>query len=60
MIFRQLFDIESSTYTYLLGDEKTREAVIIDPVIEHVERDVTLLKEFERLRTEFVAKLLFS
>jgi len=45
MIFRQLFDAESSTYTYVLGDEKTRAAVIIDPVIEHVERDVTLLAE---------------
>ncbi len=45
MIFRQLFDAESSTYTYVLGDEHSREAVIIDPVIEHVERDLTLLAE---------------
>ena len=45
MIFRQLFDAESSTYTYLLADETTREAVLIDPVIEHVERDLTLLQE---------------
>lgn len=30
MIFRQLFDAESSTYTYLLADEGTREAVLID------------------------------
>ena len=47
MIFRQLFDAESSTYTYVLGDEKTREAVIIDPVIEHVARDLKLLAELD-------------
>lgn len=45
MIFRQLFDPETSTYTYLLADEDTREAVIIDPVIEQVERDLTLIDE---------------
>jgi len=32
LIFRQLFDLESYTYTYLLGCPKTRAAVIIDPV----------------------------
>lgn len=32
MIFRQLFDKESSTYTYLLGDEHSRKALLIDPV----------------------------
>jgi glyoxylase-like metal-dependent hydrolase (beta-lactamase superfamily II)/rhodanese-related sulfurtransferase len=47
MLFRQLFDLESSTYTYLLADETTREAVLIDPVIENVERDVTLLAELD-------------
>ncbi len=45
MIFRQLFDRESSTYTYLLGDEATGEAVLIDPVLELVDRDVRLLAE---------------
>lgn len=45
MLFRQLYDAESSTYTYLLADEKTREAVLIDPVIEQVERDATLIEE---------------
>ena len=39
MIFRQLFDPESSSYTYLLGDELTREAVLIDSVAEQLERD---------------------
>lgn len=42
-MFRQLFDPDSSTYTYLLGDEAAGEAVIIDPVREHVERDLALL-----------------
>jgi glyoxylase-like metal-dependent hydrolase (beta-lactamase superfamily II) len=45
MIFRQLFDTESSTYTYLLGDESTGEALLIDPVKEKVERDLTLVAE---------------
>ncbi|NNB91841.1 MBL fold metallo-hydrolase [Corallococcus exiguus] len=45
MIFRQLFDAESSTYTYLLGDETTRQAVLIDPVIEQVDRDLKLVGE---------------
>ena len=45
MIFRQLFDHESSTYTYLLGDETTRRAALIDPVLEQVERDLSLLAE---------------
>lgn len=47
MIFRQLFDPQSSTYTYLLADEKTREAVLIDPVFEQVRRDAALIKELE-------------
>ena len=47
MIFRQLFDSESSTYTYLLADEATREAVLIDPVREQLQRDLTLLRELD-------------
>jgi glyoxylase-like metal-dependent hydrolase (beta-lactamase superfamily II)/rhodanese-related sulfurtransferase len=45
MIFRQLFDPASSTYTYLLGDEQSREAVLIDPVFEQHARDAALLRE---------------
>ncbi|MBX3222577.1 MAG: MBL fold metallo-hydrolase [Labilithrix sp.] len=45
MIFRQLFDKESSTYTYLVADEKTGEAALVDPVVEHVERDLALIGE---------------
>ena len=45
MIFRQLFDAQSSTYTYLLADSLTREAVLIDPVFEHARRDAALIGE---------------
>ncbi|HEX4080362.1 MAG TPA: MBL fold metallo-hydrolase [Rhizomicrobium sp.] len=45
MIFRQLFDQQSSTYTYLLGDEETHEAVLIDPVFEQARRDAALVRE---------------
>lgn len=47
MFFRQLFEAESSTYTYLLADEKTKEAILIDPVIETLERDKNLLIELD-------------
>lgn len=43
-LFRQLFDKESSTYTYLLADYVAKEAIIIDPVIEQVNRDHSILK----------------
>ena len=45
LIFRQLFDPVSSTYTYLLADAKTGEAVIIDTVFEQHFRDLALIKE---------------
>jgi sulfur dioxygenase len=45
MIFRQMFDNQSSTYTYLLGDEGSGEAIIIDPVFEQVRREVALIEE---------------
>ncbi|WP_310384222.1 rhodanese-like domain-containing protein [Roseateles sp.] len=44
-MFRQLFDPASSTYTYLLGDTASGEALLIDPVFEHERRDVALLRE---------------
>jgi len=47
MIFRQLFDPQSSTYTYLLADDQTREAVLIDVVFEQFERDRALLRELD-------------
>ena len=45
MIFRQLFDPVSSTYTYILGDSESREAIIIDPVFEQLRREMALLSE---------------
>lgn len=45
MILRQLFESESSTYTYLLADTDNKEAVLIDPVLETVDRDLKLIDE---------------
>lgn len=45
IIFRQLFDEKTWTYTYILWDHITKEAVIIDPVREQVDRDMKLLRE---------------
>lgn len=45
MIFRQLFEQDSSTYTYLLGCPEKGEAVLIDPVIDTVERDLEVLHQ---------------
>ncbi|OGB17597.1 MAG: MBL fold metallo-hydrolase [Burkholderiales bacterium RIFCSPLOWO2_12_67_14] len=42
----QLFDPDSSTYTYVLFDQVTRDAIIIDPVDEQIERDLTTLREY--------------
>ena len=53
MLFHQLFDRESCTYTYLLADEKTLEAVIIDPVIELNDRDLSLIKELN-LKVKYI------
>ena len=47
MLFRQLFDTKSSTYTYLIASAKGREALIIDPVEENVNEYVNHLKELD-------------
>jgi glyoxylase-like metal-dependent hydrolase (beta-lactamase superfamily II)/rhodanese-related sulfurtransferase len=47
MIFRQLFDQVSSTYTYLLADDVTHEAVLVDPVFEQHKRDAALVRELD-------------
>lgn len=47
MILRQLFEPQSSTYTYVLADERTREAIIIDPVFEVVRREMALIAELD-------------
>ena len=45
MIFKQLFDKKSSTYTYLISSGNGREALIIDPVLENVNEYISILKE---------------
>ena len=47
MIFKQLFDAKSSTYTYLIASAKGREAIIIDPVLENVDEYIAHLKELD-------------
>ena len=47
MIFEQLFDTKSSTYTYIIASGKGREALIIDPVIEHTESYIQVLNNLE-------------
>jgi sulfur dioxygenase len=53
MIFRQLFDYETWTYTYLLADPASGEAVLVDTVKEQVERDLSLLRDLG-LRLKYV------
>jgi sulfur dioxygenase len=45
MLFRQLFDQDTWTYTYLVADPESKEAALIDPVLEQVDRDLTLIQE---------------
>ncbi len=47
MIFEQLFDTKSSTYTYIISSGKGREALIIDPVLEHTDEYLKVLKNLE-------------
>ena len=47
MIFKQLFDVKSSTYTYIISSGKGREALIIDPVIENIKEYLNTLKELD-------------
>jgi glyoxylase-like metal-dependent hydrolase (beta-lactamase superfamily II) len=47
MIFEQLFDTQSSTYTYIISSGKGREALIIDPVIEHTDEYIKVLKNLD-------------
>lgn len=45
LFFQQLFEATSSSYTYILADEVSKDAIIIDPVLDTIQRDLTLLKE---------------
>lgn len=47
IIFHQLFEAETSTYTYIIADKRTKEAAIIDPVLETVDRDLKLIEELD-------------
>ena len=47
MIFEQLFDTKSSTYTYIISSGKGRETLIIDPVIEHTDEYIKILKNLD-------------
>ena len=47
MLFRQLFDKESSTYTYLIADSRSKSGVLIDPVQEQFHRDCQLIDELD-------------
>jgi glyoxylase-like metal-dependent hydrolase (beta-lactamase superfamily II) len=47
MLFHQLFDKSSSTYTYLIASAKGREALIIDPVLENIEQYIKLLNDLD-------------
>ena len=49
ILFRQLFDKESSTYSYLLADSVSLDAILIDPVAETVDRDIQLIQELGKL-----------
>ena len=55
--FLQLFDRESCTYTYLLADTDSKEAVLIDPVIELAQRDRQVLEDLG-LNLVYASKLL--
>uniref|UniRef100_A0A9L0KIR7 ETHE1 persulfide dioxygenase n=1 Tax=Equus asinus TaxID=9793 RepID=A0A9L0KIR7_EQUAS len=45
LLLRQMFEPKSCTYTYLLGDRESREAILIDPVLETAARDAKLVEE---------------
>ena len=47
MIFEQLFDTQSSTYTFIISSGKGREALIIDPVVEKTDEYIKFLKNYD-------------
>ena len=52
---RQLFDYDTWTYTYLLWCDQTKKCLLIDPVLEQVERDLALIKKLE-LNLEYIVE----
>lgn len=57
MLFRQLSDRDTWTYTYLIADINTKEAVLVDPVLEQVERDFKLFNELG-LKLKYCSRVL--
>ena len=55
MIFKQLFDKKSSTYTYIVSSGKGREALIIDPVIENTDEYINVLKNLDLKLVKVIA-----
>lgn len=47
MVFRQLFDQTSSTYSYLIASRQGGEALLIDPVLDHTDRYVQLVRDLD-------------
>lgn len=45
MLIRKLYDNKLSIYTYLIADEQTKDAVLVDPLIDNVERDLQLIRD---------------
>ena len=60
MIFKQVFDKKTSTYTYLIASSKGREALIIDPVIENTENYINILKNQKKIRCQIREKIYYS
>ena len=58
LLFRQFFDPETSSYTYLIADRQTGDAVLVDPVLEQVDRDLQSLDELG-LKLRYCLKLIF-
>ena len=54
MIFKQLFDTKSSTYTYFISSGKGRESLIIDPVLDNVNEYIKLLEELDLKKIHFL------
>lgn len=53
VLIQQLFESKSSTYTYLLADTETKDAVLIDPVLDTIDRDLKLIEELN-LKLKYV------
>ena len=54
MLFKQLFEKESSTYTYLVSCQEKQEAILIDPVLETLDRDISIIKKLNLKLTHAV------